>query len=71
MVEELHIRPDQLGLLESIREVPGLLTVLIGALVMTVAEQPWSCCAFARRDWILELFPRPDDRGARGLFIDR
>ncbi len=38
MVEELHIRPDQLGLLESIREVPGLLTVLIGALVMTVAE---------------------------------
>ena len=38
MVEELHIRPDQLGLLESIREVPGLLTLLIGALVMTVAE---------------------------------
>jgi predicted MFS family arabinose efflux permease len=38
MVEELHIRPDQLGLLESIRELPGLLTLLIGALVMTVAE---------------------------------
>ena len=38
VADELHIRPDQLGLLESIREIPGLLTVVIAALVMTVAE---------------------------------
>ena len=38
MVEELGIRPDQLGLLETIREVPGLLAVLTGAMVMLVAE---------------------------------
>ena len=38
MVEELGIRPEQLGLLESIREVPGLLAVVSGAMVMMVAE---------------------------------
>ncbi len=38
VADDLQIRPDQLGLLESIREIPGLLTVAIAALVMTVAE---------------------------------
>ncbi len=36
--QDLGISPDELGLLESIREVPGLLTAGIAALVMTVAE---------------------------------
>jgi len=35
---DLQIRPDQLGLLESIREIPGLLTVPLAALVMPFAE---------------------------------
>ena len=38
MVEELGIRPSELGLLESIREVPGLLTIVMGAALMTIAE---------------------------------
>ena len=38
MVEELGIRPSELGLLETIREVPGLLTIVMGAALMTVAE---------------------------------
>ncbi len=38
MVEELGIRPSQLGLLETIREIPGLLTLAIGAAVITIAE---------------------------------
>jgi len=36
--QDLGISPDQLGLLESIREIPGLLTMVLAALVMTVAE---------------------------------
>ncbi len=38
IVEDLGIGPDQVGLLESVREIPGLLTIAIAALVMTVAE---------------------------------
>ena len=38
LVEELKIRPSELGLLETIREIPGLLTIVMGAAVMTVAE---------------------------------
>ena len=38
VAEDLQIRPDQLGLLESIREIPGLLTIALAAVVMTVAE---------------------------------
>ena len=38
MVEEIGIRPSELGLLETIREVPGLLTLAMGAAVMTIAE---------------------------------
>ncbi len=36
--QDLGIGPEQLGLLESVREIPGLLTVGIAALVMTIAE---------------------------------
>jgi predicted MFS family arabinose efflux permease len=36
--QDLGISPHELGLLETIREVPGLLTAGIAALVMTVAE---------------------------------
>ncbi len=36
--QDLGISPHQLGLLETVREIPGLLTVGIAALVMTVAE---------------------------------
>ena len=36
--QDLGISPNQLGLLETVREIPGLLTVGIAALVMTVAE---------------------------------
>jgi MFS family permease len=36
--QDLGLGPNQLGLLESIREIPGLLTVVIGAVVMTIAE---------------------------------
>ena len=38
VAQDLQIRPDQLGLLESIREIPGLLTIVLAAIVMTVAE---------------------------------
>ena len=38
MVEELAIRPEQLGILESIRETPGFILVVIAALTMRVAE---------------------------------
>ena len=38
LVEEIGIRPSELGLLETIREVPGLLTIVMGAAVMTIAE---------------------------------
>ena len=36
--QDLGISPNELGLLETVREVPGLLTAGIAALVMTVAE---------------------------------
>ena len=36
--QDLGISPNELGLLETVREIPGLLTVGIAALVMTVAE---------------------------------
>ena len=38
ITEDLGISPSQLGLLESVREIPGLLTVGMAALVMTVVE---------------------------------
>ena len=38
VAQDLQIRPEQLGLLESIREIPGLLTIVLAAIVMTVAE---------------------------------
>ncbi|HCJ11045.1 MAG TPA: hypothetical protein DHW14_07765, partial [Clostridiales bacterium] len=37
LVEVHGIRPDQLGLIESIREVPGLLVVFLVALVAGLA----------------------------------
>ncbi|MCY4110831.1 MAG: MFS transporter, partial [Chloroflexi bacterium] len=36
--QDLGISPNELGLLETVREIPGLLTAGIAALVMTVAE---------------------------------
>lgn len=38
MVEQLQIQPGQLGVLESIRELPGFILVGIAALTMRVAE---------------------------------
>lgn len=38
VVEEINIQPAELGALESIREIPGLLSVLIAAATMMVAE---------------------------------
>ena len=37
-VETLNLRADQLGMLESLREVPGFLMVFVAALMMRVAE---------------------------------
>lgn len=34
----MHLRPDQLGILESIRELPGFLVVILAAVTMRVAE---------------------------------
>lgn len=38
MVEALKIRPEQLGILESVRETPGFILVVIAALTAHVAE---------------------------------
>ena len=38
MVDQLQIRPEQLGVLESIREAPGFIIVIIAALTMHIAE---------------------------------
>lgn len=38
MVEQLSIRPEQLGILESVRETPGFVLVFIAAITMRVAE---------------------------------
>ncbi len=38
MTEILKIRPGQLGIVESIRETPGFLCVLVVALLMSIAE---------------------------------
>ena len=38
MVEQLSIRPEQLGILETVRETPGFILVFIAALTMRVAE---------------------------------
>jgi predicted MFS family arabinose efflux permease len=38
MVEQLAIRPEQLGILESVRETPGFILVVIAALTMRIAE---------------------------------
>jgi predicted MFS family arabinose efflux permease len=37
-VEELAIRADQIGLIQAIREIPGLLGLLVGALALLVVE---------------------------------
>ncbi len=37
-VEELGIRADQIGLIQSIREVPGLMGFLVGMLALLMAE---------------------------------
>lgn len=37
-VQALHIRPEQLGVLEALRELPGFLMFLTAALTMRVAE---------------------------------
>jgi predicted MFS family arabinose efflux permease len=37
-VEELGVRADQMGLIQSIREVPGLVGFLVGLLVLFLAE---------------------------------
>ncbi len=37
-VEALNLKPHQLGILESLREVPGFLIVLVAALTMRVPE---------------------------------
>lgn len=37
-VETLNLRADQLGILESLREVPGFLMVFVAALTMRLAE---------------------------------
>ena len=36
--DDLHIRPFDLGLVESLREVPGFLTVLLAALTVRIRE---------------------------------
>jgi predicted MFS family arabinose efflux permease len=38
MVEQLAIRPEQLGILETVRETPGFILVFIAALTMHIAE---------------------------------
>ncbi len=38
IVQVLHLTPFQLGMVESIRETPGFLVVVVAALTMTVAE---------------------------------
>ncbi len=38
MVEQLAIRPEQLGIVESVRETPGFILVFIAALTMHIAE---------------------------------
>lgn len=38
MVQQLDIHPDQLGVLESVRESPGFILVFIAALTMRIAE---------------------------------
>lgn len=40
LVEEFGIRPQQFGLLESLREVPGFLTAAM-AMVMVALPEPW------------------------------
>jgi MFS family permease len=37
-VEELGVRADQIGLVQAMREVPGLMSFLVGVLVLTLAE---------------------------------
>ncbi|HAH87426.1 MAG TPA: hypothetical protein DCL60_08655 [Armatimonadetes bacterium] len=38
IVQVLHLQPEQLGVVESLREVPGLIMVLVLAMTMRVAE---------------------------------
>ena len=38
MTETLHIRPGSLGIVEAVRESPGLLCFLVAALTMRIAE---------------------------------
>ena len=38
IVQDLHMEPAQLGVLEAIREVPGILSALLGGLLIYLAE---------------------------------
>jgi len=42
VVETLHIRPDQLGLVQSIREIPGLLTAPLAVIQGFFKENVWA-----------------------------
>ena len=37
-VEELGVRADQMGLIQSIREIPGLLGLSVGLLALLLSE---------------------------------
>ncbi len=66
-VEEIGIRADQMGAIQSIREIPGLLGFLVGVLALFLAEMRISgismlvmgvgvlLTAFTRRFWDLTL----------------
>lgn len=45
VVETLNLRPEQLGVLEALREVPGFLIFAVAALTMRVAEPILACIA--------------------------
>ena len=42
VVETLHIQPDQLGLVQSIREIPGLLTAPLAVVQGFFRENVWA-----------------------------
>ena len=57
--QDLGISPHQLGLLETVREIPGLLTVGIAALVMTVAEPVVGAAALLLLGASISMLPMP------------
>ncbi|GAC1430282.1 MAG: MFS transporter [Chloroflexota bacterium] len=58
LVNDLHIRPDQLGLLESLREVPGFLVVGMAAVAVRFRESRVSAFALILMGIGLALFAR-------------